>query len=583
MKALSISLLLAATAASAAPRRIAVVVGANQGALGRSDLRYSYRDAQDVADALVQVGEFAPQDVHVLQDPAPETVLATLDHELARLRTLHGESMLLFYYSGHADGGALYPAGKALSFADLRTRLESDAATIRVGIIDACSGGAWTGAKGLHPAPPFAVHVPLELSGEGSVLIASSSGVETAHESGDLLGSYFTHHLVAALRGAADRRGDGVVTVTDAFAYAKERTIRDSAAVSMQPQHPSFFMNLRGRADLALARVDTSPTVVDLEETEGPLQLIHLSTGVVVLEVPEGRRALKLSVPPGRYLLRREGPQGNYAREVSVEAGKSVRVREEDLQLTGIGERSSKRWASTSEGWPLALNDRPLTLYKGLAQFDIGLLLTEDNRPLARDTSPAIEGALRYGLTDRITLSFSAPGGICLGSQSCTNYVTMPGGQIDVGVVSSRWGDVAATIGIGNDPQGNAPILGGFVARVQGGPLALVLAPQLRYHFTNGPTYWSYQATGQLVVQALERLSFDAGVVLRGSFDVPSPFDFDPRRGTGGVVPLTLGTTFAFGRHFDARAQVTFANLQARGTVGPGDFYTLGFALSVRP
>jgi len=577
------SLLLAATAASAAPRRVAVVVGANQGALGRSDLRYSYRDAHDIADALVQVGEFARQDVHVLEDPAPETVLATLDHELARLRTIHGESMLLFYYSGHADGGALYPAGKALSFADLRTRLESDAATIRVGIIDACSGGAWTGAKGLHPAPPFAVHVPLELSGEGSVLIASSSGVETAHESGDLLGSYFTHHLVAALRGAADRRGDGVVTVTDAFAYAKERTIRDSAAVSMQPQHPSFFMNLRGRADLPLARVDTSPTVVDLEETEGPLQLIHLSTGVVVLEVPEGRRALKLSVPPGRYLLRREGTQGNYAREVSVEAGKSVRVREEDLQLTGIGDRSSKRWASTSEGWPLALNDRPLTLYQGLAQFDIGLLLLEDNRPGGRKSSPALAPALRYGLTDRLTLSFSAPGGICLGS-SCTSYVTMPGGELDAGIVSSPWADLAANVGVGNDPKGDAPMFGGFVARVQGGPLALVVAPQLRYQLVdNGPNYWSYQASGLLVVQALDRLAFDAGLVLRASFDSPNPFTRDLFRNRGGDVPLTLGATYTFGRHFDVRTQLTFANLRASGQAGPGDVYTLGFVLSVRP
>jgi hypothetical protein len=85
------------------------------------------------------------------------------------------------------------------------------------------------------------VQVPLELSGEGSVLIASSSGLERAHESEGLLGSYFTHHFVAGLRGAADPRGDGIVTVTDAFAYAKERTVRDTAAVASEPQHPSFF------------------------------------------------------------------------------------------------------------------------------------------------------------------------------------------------------------------------------------------------------------------------------------------------------------------------------------------------------
>ena len=142
----------------------------------------------------------------MLKDPSPETVLATLDRELATLRADGGDSLLLFYYSGHADGAALYPAGQPLLFAALRTRLESSAATVRLGIIDACNGGGWTGAKGLHAAPPFAVQVPLELAGEGSVLIASSSGSESAHESEVLLGSYFTHHLVAGLRGAADPR-----------------------------------------------------------------------------------------------------------------------------------------------------------------------------------------------------------------------------------------------------------------------------------------------------------------------------------------------------------------------------------------
>src|SRR5213076_525414 len=103
-----------------------------------------------------------------------------------------------------------------------------------------------------------------------------SSDVCSSDLSEGLLGSYFTHYFVAGLRGAADPRGDGIVTVSDAFAYAKERTVRDTAAVATEPQHPSFFMNLRGRADLPLARVQASPTLVELQEMEGPLQLIHL-------------------------------------------------------------------------------------------------------------------------------------------------------------------------------------------------------------------------------------------------------------------------------------------------------------------
>src|SRR2546427_189950 len=126
-------LLIAATAlatAGAEPHRVAVVVGANRGALGRADLRYSYRDAKSVADALVQVGQFAPANVHVLQDPDPALVISTLDRELGNLRAAGGESLLLFYYSGHADEAALYPAGRPLRSEGLRSWLGSEPSAI---------------------------------------------------------------------------------------------------------------------------------------------------------------------------------------------------------------------------------------------------------------------------------------------------------------------------------------------------------------------------------------------------------------------------------------------------------------------
>jgi len=584
MKALSLALLLASTAASAALHRVAMIVGANRGALGRPDLRYSYLDAQSVADTLIQVGEFKPADVHVLHDPSPEVVLATLDGELAALGASRSESLLVFYYSGHADGAALYPAGQPLLFSDLRGRLESSAATVRLGIIDACNGGGWTGAKGLHAAPPFPVQVPLELAGEGSILIASSSGLEAAHESEGLLGSYFTHHLVAGLRGAADPRGDGIVTVTDAFAYAKERTVRDTAAVSREPQHPSFFMNLRGRADLPLARVDTSPTLVELQEMEGPLQLIHLGTGLVVLEVPSGRRALKLSVPAGRYLLRRERRQGTEAHEITVEPGRSIQVREEELLLTGLAARNSKGAAesgSPADAWPLSLNGRPLTLSTRLVQFDVGLPFTLVFRgPGGSTPYYALAPGIRYGLTDRATLS---GGGTCLGSSWCTRYSTRFGGELTFGILSAGPVDFAATVGVAYDGQPGDPLYAGTVARVQGGPLAIVLVPQIQYRMSAADGFhWAYVLAGQLVLQATERLAFDLGTVLHASFAEPNPFKSAVFQ-QGGIIPMTIGATWVLGRRFDLRAQFTVAKLLASAVSPPSDIYTLGFYASLRP
>jgi hypothetical protein len=315
--------------------RAAVVVGANAAAPGRQALRYGHADAQSVARVLTQLAGFAPGEVALLQDPDPAAVVKALEERLAKAGTARGSSLVLFYYSGHADTQALYPRGKPLMLTKIRELLDDGRATVRVGIVDACRGGGWTGTKGLTEAEVFEVNLPIRLGNEGSVFIASSSGLEDAHESEALGGSYFTHHWNAGLRGTADRNGDAVVTLTEAFEYAKSLTIRDTALVSKTPQHPSYHMNLRGRQDLPIARLSASKTAVSFEQSQGPTQLVHLETGLIVLEVPAGAKRLKLVVPPGRYLVRRWAKDGMRAREIAVAANTVTPVREQELELVG--------------------------------------------------------------------------------------------------------------------------------------------------------------------------------------------------------------------------------------------------------
>jgi caspase domain-containing protein len=323
-----------ASAASLPLRRIAVVVGANGAPAGRKPLRFAYNDAARVAEVLRLAG-FAAKDIHLLRDPQPAALLSSLDDALHALSGASGETMLVFYYSGHADAQSLYPDGKQVSLLKLRERLDSAGTTVRVGIIDACRGGGWTGTKGLSEAEVFDVNLPLRLSNEGSVLISSSSGLEDAHESENLQGSFFTHHWNAALRGAGDHDGDGTITLAEAFEYAKERTVRDTAMQTDSPQHPSFQLNLRGKNDLPLVTMTTKGSLVTVEQVVGPLQLVHLDSGLVVLEVPPGKRRIRLAVPPGRYLARRSTATETFASEITVVAGKATQLREEDLTLVG--------------------------------------------------------------------------------------------------------------------------------------------------------------------------------------------------------------------------------------------------------
>jgi hypothetical protein len=234
------------------PRRFAVVVGSNRASGERAPLRYAHRDAQAMASALVSVADFPAGQVKLLVDPKPAAVLAALDAQLSAIKRLGGETLLLFYYSGHADQAALYPGGQALPLPSIRARLDQQVPTVRLGIIDACRGGGWTQTKGLTPEAPFEIQRPLSLESEGSVLIASSSGLESAHETEALEGSFFTHHFVAGLLGAADRSGEGEITAEEAFRYARELTVRDTALQAPQPQHPSFEMRLHGSARAAV-------------------------------------------------------------------------------------------------------------------------------------------------------------------------------------------------------------------------------------------------------------------------------------------------------------------------------------------
>ena len=213
-------------------------------------------------------------------------------------------------------------------------------------MVDACRGGSWTRAKGLVPDEPFAVRWPVSLGTEGSVLIASSSGLESAHESDRLQGSFFTYHFTGGLRGAADRNGNGEITMTEAFEYAKERTIRDTLRVASETQHPSYAVNLRGRRDLVLAQVAASPSTLSLSQQEGPLELIHAESGLQLLELPAGPRKVKLAVPPGTYLVRKRLPEGNLVREIQVTAGGVNELSEAQLTLVGYAGLAAKSAAA---------------------------------------------------------------------------------------------------------------------------------------------------------------------------------------------------------------------------------------------
>jgi hypothetical protein len=324
-----------ASAAPPATRRIAVVVGANDPPPGRPPLRFAHDDATDLADVLRRVGGFAPDDVRVMLDPHPRDLLAELDRVAGTARSTGGDVLFVFYYSGHSDGQSLFPHGEPIALADVRSRVEKLGARIRVGILDTCRGGSWTQSKGLTVGPPLGMADLLNVGTEGTALVSSSSGLENAHEAADVHGSFFTHYFTAGLRGAADRAGDGNVTLEEAFDYAKERTVRDSARLAKTPQHPSFDLALRGRQDIVLTVLSSSTSALEVTDAKAPVEVIHLPSGVTVADAPAGKVPVRIAVPPGRYLVRSVVDGHVYAKEIEVKSGETATLSDGQLEATG--------------------------------------------------------------------------------------------------------------------------------------------------------------------------------------------------------------------------------------------------------
>lgn len=376
---------LCATPALAAPaplRHIALVVGADDPPPGRAPLRFAYDDARQLADALTRVGRFAPGDVHVLLDPTPTALMDAVDAIARTIAAVQGRALFLFYYSGHSDGQMLYPHGDPIRLSDVRDRIERVGARIRVGILDTCRGGSWTQAKGLSVGPPLDVADLWNVTTEGTALVSSSSGVEDAHEAATVHGSFFTHYFTAGLLGAADRSGDGRVTLEEAFDYAKARTVRDSARLAKEPQHPSFDLELRGRQDIVLSTLSASTSALEVSAARAPVEIIQVDSGVTVAEAPPGG-PVRVAVPPGRYLVRSVVDGTVYTKEVDVTPGQTVSVAGGQLEATGTAQLAVK--GADGEVPPLDLASTPP---RHTAQLQLAVGVTDQ---------PQVGGALQVG------------------------------------------------------------------------------------------------------------------------------------------------------------------------------------------
>ena len=352
------ALLIAALAlAQAAPaqqlRRLALIAGNDEGGRDTRPLVYATQDARKIHEILTRVGGVRAEDATLLLNARPDEVLrslAALEARAAEARRRGDRTALLVYFSGHAKDGALRLGDGTIPLDALKARLSAAPADIRLGIFDACRSGATVRTKGVRKAPAFEVQSDARADAQGLVILTSSASDEDSQESDLIAGSYFTHHLASGLRGDADRSGDGRVSLSEAYAYAYDRTVADTAESAAGAQHPTFTYDLAGNGDLVLTELSNRPEGLRFPAAapQGVYYLVD-GRGRVVAEVwKEAGAERKIVLSPGKYRVKRRLEDKLRIGEVEVQGGAVSTLDESRLRDAPFSDDPVKGGSRTS-------------------------------------------------------------------------------------------------------------------------------------------------------------------------------------------------------------------------------------------
>lgn len=252
-------------------QRWGVLVGVNEyddWNYGR--LRVCVQDVTAIRGRLA-AGGYDPQRLRLLTDetaadlPTRANILTALE---SVARATGPDDLLLFYYSGHGDevedesylvardGRRVSLRRTGVSLADIRDIVLTAPARAKVIILDACHSGVDLAVgKGPRPMTPEFIR-RVFMQARGLAVLASCEQGQLSYEWQEEGRSVFTHYLLDALAGAADREEKGFVTVQDASRHVVDG-VNVWAAQHNAVQTPTLEYRVTG--DIVLAHYAREP------------------------------------------------------------------------------------------------------------------------------------------------------------------------------------------------------------------------------------------------------------------------------------------------------------------------------------
>jgi hypothetical protein len=309
--------------------RFAIIAGNNTGGGDMHPLFYAVSDASKLHAIFTRIGGVHPEDAVLLLDKTANDLRAAFDGmepRMAEAESRGEKSALIVFYSGHAKDGELRMGASTIPLEEVKRRMSRSVAEIRIGFFDSCRSGSITRTKGARKAPAFEVDAGAIRSTRGVVILASSAADEDSQESDQIEGSFFSHNLASGLLGSADISGDGKVSLSEAYAYAYDRTVADTAGTAAGAQHPTYSYDLAGNGDVILTDVlaHHEGVLLPAPAPEGEYFLVSDKGAIAAEVIKTAGFERRIALAPGLYRVKRRMLDRLRIGEVTVRSGETT-------------------------------------------------------------------------------------------------------------------------------------------------------------------------------------------------------------------------------------------------------------------
>jgi len=285
--------------------RFALFVGANvSNDQHVKSLKYAERDASALASVLSELGNLSNGNTIILRGPDRYGLLSSIQQINRKILASRSGNRkeFVFYYSGHSNTKGLMLKDGTLTFNLLRSYLKTIRVDLRLEILDSCESGSFLRTKGKKH--PFVNVINSNENIKGHVSLASSSSNEASQESDIIHGSYFTHFLISALRGAGDVSGDQKVSLNEAYRFAYDKTYANTASSEHGPQHAEYAIELSGQGDYILTDLRSSGKKLNLDKSIRGNIFISNTVNTPIAELDKKyNESASIVLPKGKYHL----------------------------------------------------------------------------------------------------------------------------------------------------------------------------------------------------------------------------------------------------------------------------------------